>query len=582
MHFEPPPPPPPLPLPPAAPKTKAQLAKEAAETVRTDLIKSMNASLATVMSVFRSMDKDRSNSIDRAEWRKGVVGLLGDKYSTKTLNEVFDVFDADRSGRLSYDEMKRQLQETPEEIEARKARAKAKAAGREEPGAGASQPPRPLPPQGAVPSRGAAATPRGQGGAADLPQLMDSLLQEALAASGPRPAGGGGAGAATPQVACSRFAHTEEGVEYGATPAHGARPEASTAGAEQVQSASQCAVASLTQPSPVPREREAQAELRYQQPPPAGPQPPAHSHATAAEAMGCATCSQIQAEYSQHDAWVESLKASAEAVLAGSRFAEAGRTPADPVQQTPRPPASTPHDVGFTPRSAAPPSSRPPPSAEELRELELLGLDPGLVAQLRAQADVGRSSGERLDSSGSGGRGSEDSAGLGSLRLSGLDTGLREQLRQQARAARDLALAEESSPSLYSPEPPYSSPLPSSAVAGSAARRSCGSDASISSEYRDYRGASGAAPGARPPPELSGLGEASSSREQQSTFESGTAGGSACPTCSFLQEEYAEHDAWVESLKASAEAVLATHQKARQELSELLPGSDSSGGSDGA
>ena len=45
----------------------------------------------------------------------------------------------------------------------------------------------------------------------------------------------------------------------------------------------------------------------------------------------------------------------------------------------------------------------------------------------------------------------------------------------------------------------------------------------------------------------------------------------ACPTCDLLRDQYAEHDAWVESLKASAEAVLATHQRARKELDELLP-----------
>uniref|UniRef100_A0A7S3BBD0 EF-hand domain-containing protein n=1 Tax=Haptolina ericina TaxID=156174 RepID=A0A7S3BBD0_9EUKA len=78
----------------------------------------MRATLSTVMSVFRSMDKDRSNELDKAEWRKGLQGLFGDKYSAKTLNAAFDVFDADSSGKISYEELRVRLKETPEELEA--------------------------------------------------------------------------------------------------------------------------------------------------------------------------------------------------------------------------------------------------------------------------------------------------------------------------------------------------------------------------------------------------------------------------------------------------------------------------------
>ena len=49
-------------------------------------------------------------------------------------------------------------------------------------------------------------------------------------------------------------------------------------------------------------------------------------------------------------------------------------------------------------------------------------------------------------------------------------------------------------------------------------------------------------------------------------------GGAACATCDLIQDQFKQHDAWVQSLKESAEAVLATHKRAQQALAQLTPG----------
>ena len=56
----------------------------------------------------------------------------------------------------------------------------------------------------------------------------------------------------------------------------------------------------------------------------------------------------------------------------------------------------------------------------------------------------------------------------------------------------------------------------------------------------------------------------------------GSVGGAACDegscaTCDEIRQRYAEHDEWIASLKESAEAVLATHQRTRDALSGLIP-----------
>ena len=58
----------------------------------------------------------------------------------------------------------------------------------------------------------------------------------------------------------------------------------------------------------------------------------------------------------------------------------------------------------------------------------------------------------------------------------------------------------------------------------------------------------------------------------------GSEGGrGACPTCDALRSQYAEHDAWVASLKESAESVLMAHQRTRDALADM-PGGDASPG----
>ena len=241
------------------------------------------------------------------------------------------------------------------------------------------------------------------------------------------------------------------------------------------------------------------------------------------------------------------------------------------------------------------------PTSAELRTLELLGLEPSLLEELRGAATPGASTvpdasevaellghaagadqvpPAALSSDGPSGaptaaekpaRSSSLSSNaladeaLGDLRLSGLETGLRERLKAHAREGRDSGLAADSA------RPSSASAL---GLAGEALRFS--SDASdhaavltqLLSEqeaapadvqsYLEHVGCGAAADGEAGRPSAS------------------------CPACAEIEAGYAEHDEWIASLKASAEEVLATHQRTREALDGLLPPSAarSSSGSD--
>jgi hypothetical protein len=59
-----------------------------------------------------------SNSVDKAEWRNGLIPILGEAYSHQQLDDAFDAFDADGTGAISYEELKLQLGVTLREAEA--------------------------------------------------------------------------------------------------------------------------------------------------------------------------------------------------------------------------------------------------------------------------------------------------------------------------------------------------------------------------------------------------------------------------------------------------------------------------------
>ena len=57
---------------------------------------------------FKIMDDDRSNDLDQYEFQKAIkdfrIGIMG-----KDIERLFDVFDRDRSGKISYDEFLRTI-----------------------------------------------------------------------------------------------------------------------------------------------------------------------------------------------------------------------------------------------------------------------------------------------------------------------------------------------------------------------------------------------------------------------------------------------------------------------------------------
>ena len=225
------------------------------------------------------------------------------------------------------------------------------------------------------------------------------------------------------------------------------------------------------------------------------------------------------------------------------------------------------------------------PTDASLRSLHLLGLEPHLLEQLRDQAVAGRLSAERagaevmsaaelaaagqldgLDdfgaarpgeagevsdaelqaelealeaevaaeaeepvapqtggSAGSAGHGGDE---LGALRLSGLDTGLLNRLKDVAREGRDSGLA--------APPPRFSEVSLQSAEAAEAAEAAT----------------------------LAEVEAAAAEAEAASAAEAGEERGEAASaTTAAIEQQYADHDAWVESLKSSAEEAARAQQE---------------------
>ena len=320
----------------------------------------------------------------------------------------------------------------------------------------------------------------------------------------------------------------------------------------------------------------------------------------------------------------------AQAALPG---AASRRAPVMATKAPTPPPPAPPPSAALPPRAATsfappPPASEHPsataayeelrkrseeliPTNAELRTLEMLGCDPALLSELRAGAAIlhtpagptaevsfacddmergaardlalasggayysagGLGGGSAAGGSGAGSRrGSSLSSGglageaLGGLRLSGLDTGLRERLRAEARDGRDSGFAADLG---YSAR---GSSLGSFGLSGESLLLSADAaeHAALVNQYLRDPSAAGQA---QAEVEAYMAAARSSGGPRSST---GSAGGAACDegscaTCDEIRQRYAEHDEWIASLKESAEAVLATHQRTRDALSGLIP-----------
>ena len=320
----------------------------------------------------------------------------------------------------------------------------------------------------------------------------------------------------------------------------------------------------------------------------------------------------------------------AQAALPG---AASRRAPVMATKAPTPPPPAPPPSAALPPRAATsfapppPPSEHPSataayeelrkrseeliPTNAELRTLEMLGCDPALLSELRAGAAIlhtpagptaevsfacddmergaardlalasggayysagGLGGGSAAGGSGAGSRrGSSLSSGglageaLGGLRLSGLDTGLRERLRAEARDGRDSGFAADLG---YSAR---GSSLGSFGLSGESLLLSADAaeHAALVNQYLRDPSAAGQA---QAEVEAYMAAARSSGGPRSST---GSVGGAACDegscaTCDEIRQRYAEHDEWIASLKESAEAVLATHQRTRDALSGLIP-----------
>lgn len=264
----------------------------------------------------------------------------------------------------------------------------------------------------------------------------------------------------------------------------------------------------------------------------------------------------------------------------------------------------------FMPAPPLPPL-QPEASPSEVRTLETLGLDTTVIASLRAHAappamshpadpegarpSLGGMSlvseslvSDDLNASGGRGRPSSLSSGgmaeeaLGGLRLSGLDPELAERLKGAVREGRESgfgaeslrystageSIGDETESGDRDVQQWLANEEARTRAAAPAARESSVSTGSRVSSVRGRIAAqeAGVAPSAR-----SGGGASGRPSSLGGSSDAGEGGGS-CPTCDAIRAQYEEHDAWVSSLKDSADAVLATHQRTRDALAGLPGG----------
>jgi len=178
--------------------------------------------------------------------------------------------------------------------------------------------------------------------------------------------------------------------------------------------------------------------------------------------------------------------------------------------------------------------------------LQLDGLGSHLRARLALEARAGRESAEYqtpgVGSTASGGNGGELDA-LRGLRLSGLPTGLQRELRGFAEEGRALGL-EMADTGISSDQPGM--PRPQSSMQQAAPHPRAGA---------------------------ASLDPLSGGQVEDGEFPDA----SPCATCELLADQFDSHEAWVESLRAKADAVLATHLRAQEGLASLMSAYPSSG-----
>jgi hypothetical protein len=233
------------------------------------------------------------------------------------------------------------------------------------------------------------------------------------------------------------------------------------------------------------------------------------------------------------------------------------------------------------------------PSASELRTLELLGLEPSLLAELRSAAGSsppnpasGISGGSRVSGVSASDAGSEvplrgrpsslSSAGvaeeaLGGMRLSGLDPALRERLKEQVREGRESGLGDTlprlSTESSASSLGGLMTPGGYSALGDGRPSINAEAEAEVQA-WLEKEAALRAAGGGASSSSAADVGAASGGAAAQ---RHSSEGGGDCAACAELRAKYAEHDEWLDSLQKAAEGVVAANQQAQALADKELP-----------
>ena len=90
----------------------AELAQQHAAEAEVVVVETLKAAILAqagrVVDLLRAWDEDESGAIDKREWRHAIK-TLGLSTVSKYIDQIFDLFDADGSGAIGFDELNRML-----------------------------------------------------------------------------------------------------------------------------------------------------------------------------------------------------------------------------------------------------------------------------------------------------------------------------------------------------------------------------------------------------------------------------------------------------------------------------------------
>ena len=87
---------------------KLDIDEKSDESVAIQLRNALTANAVRIIDLFREWDDSGDGEVSKAEFRKAMI-MLGFEVPRKDIDSLFDLWDPDRSGRLTVQELNKQL-----------------------------------------------------------------------------------------------------------------------------------------------------------------------------------------------------------------------------------------------------------------------------------------------------------------------------------------------------------------------------------------------------------------------------------------------------------------------------------------